>query len=55
MAGKIDKDAKELVISILEVKSIEYEEWLNEQHQKLIVSNFEILKQGLSLKKELAT
>lgn len=53
MAVKIDKEAKELASSILEVKGIEYEDWLNEQHQNFIISNFEILKQGLSLKKSM--
>ncbi|WP_394883704.1 hypothetical protein [Clostridium tertium] len=53
MAGeKLDKDIKEIAVSIIEITGKTYEEWLNEQHIKVIFANSKILKESLTLKKK---
>ncbi|MDU6333757.1 MAG: hypothetical protein E6584_21590 [Enterobacter hormaechei] len=52
MAGeKLDKDIKEIAVSIIEVTGKTYEEWLNEQHTKVIFANSKLLKESLNLRK----
>lgn len=46
-AKKLDKETKELAIEILEARGKSYEEWLNEEHQKIITSNLPLLRNGL--------
>lgn len=41
--NKIDPEAKELAIGILKSKNIEYEDWLNSQHSKVITENSKLL------------
>lgn len=53
MAGeKLDKDIKEIAIAIIEANGQTYEEWLNVQHRKVIFDNSRLIKESLSLRKE---
>ncbi|MBQ8997265.1 MAG: hypothetical protein IJ086_01070 [Clostridium sp.] len=55
MAGeKLDKDIKEIAVSIIEVNGKTYEEWLNEEHKKVIFENSKLLKESLNLRKEMS-
>lgn len=55
MAGeKLDKDIKEIAVSIIEVTGKTYEEWLNEQHTKVIFANSKLLNESLNLRKEMS-
>lgn len=54
MAGeKLDKDIKEIAIAVIETSGKTYEEWLNEQHKKVVFSNSKLLKESLNLRKEI--
>ena len=51
---KLDKDIKEIATSIIEVNGQTYEEWLNEEHRKVIFENSKLLKESLNLRKEMS-
>lgn len=54
MAGeKIDKEIKEIAVSVIEASGKTYEEWLNEQHKNVIFTNSKLVKEGLNLIKEM--
>ena len=56
MAGeKLDKDIKEIAVAVIEASGKTYEEWLNEQHRNVIFTNPKLLKESLSLKKEMGS
>ena len=46
--NKIDSEAKELAIGILASKGVEYEDWLNNQHSKVITENSKLLIECLN-------
>ena len=46
---KIDNQIKELAMSILKTKEIEYEEWLNEKFNELISENTKLLIDSLAI------
>lgn len=56
MAAKLNKDLKEKTNIILEIKGIEYNEWLNEKHEEYIKENekaiWEFAKKGFEQIKE---
>lgn len=49
---KIDSGAKELAKGILEAQGKSYEEWLNEQHGKVITENAKVLIASLNSSKK---
>lgn len=51
--AKVDKERQELAKTILEANGITYEDWLNEQHLKVITSNMKVLKEGLEARKNM--
>lgn len=51
--AKVNSDNKKLAQTILESQGKSYEEWLNEKHQEVIVSNVKLLSEALKLKKDL--
>ncbi len=54
MAGeKLDKEIKEIAVAVIEASGKSYEEWLNEEHKKVIFTNSKLLKESLNLKKEM--
>lgn len=54
MAGeKLDKEIKDIAIGVIEAGGKTYEEWLNEQHTKVIFSNAKVIREGLKLRKEM--
>lgn len=50
--AKINNDNKKLAQAILENQGKEYEDWLNEKHQEIIVSNVKLLSEALKYKKD---
>lgn len=48
----IDKGVKSLAISILKEKGIDYEEWLNDEHKKIIFGNTEFLQSAIEGRKK---
>lgn len=56
MAAKLNKDLKEKTNIILEIKGIEYNEWINEKHEEYIKENekaiWEFAKKGFEQIKE---
>ena len=51
--AKVDKERQELAKTILEANGVTYEDWLNEQHLKVITSNMKVLKEGLEARKNM--
>lgn len=52
MAEKLDKEIKEIASAIIEANGKGYDEWLNEEHKKVIFNNSKLLKEVLMLKKQ---
>ncbi|EOE7347229.1 hypothetical protein MJU95_016500 [Clostridioides difficile] len=48
----IDKQIKSLAISILEKNNIDYDDWINEEHKKLIFSNATVLQEAIEESKK---
>ncbi|HEK5054499.1 TPA: hypothetical protein SOL97_003290 [Clostridioides difficile] len=48
----IDKQIKSLAISILEKNNIDYDDWINEEHKKLIFNNATVLQEAIEKSKK---
>ena len=51
--SKLDQEAKLLAIDLLKKQGKDYNDWLNEQHQKIINSNYKLIRNLLDENGEL--
>ncbi|MBU5228132.1 hypothetical protein KQI36_15985 [Clostridium senegalense] len=47
---KVNNESKELAKTILNVKGIDYDEWLEEKHKEIINENVSLLIESLQVK-----
>lgn len=51
--GKLDQEAKLLAVDLLKKQGKDYNDWLNEQHQKVVNSNYKLIRKLLDENGEL--
>lgn len=51
--SKLDQEAKLLAVDLLKKQGKDYNDWLNEQHQKVINSNYKLIRKLLDENGEL--
>lgn len=51
--GKLDQEAKLLAVDLLKKQGKDYNDWINEQHQKVINSNYKLIRKLLDENGEL--